>query len=832
MNWLETLLTPALVRAVGYTLLHSLWQGALVALALAGLLLLLRRHSAQVRYTVTAASLGLILLLACVTFTRYYLTAPQAVTEAAQQVQVPSAAYEAAVAEAPAAHPLSKQVVLAYIEHNLPLIVTLWLLGLLTMTLRLLGGLAYVQRLRHYGTRPLGLAWQHRLANLSERAGLKRPVALLESSLVRVPVVIGHLKPMILLPLGAVAGLSPAQMEAILAHELAHVARRDYLINIIQSVAEILFFYHPAVWFLTATLRSERENCCDDVAASLCGDPLVLARALAALAELGLERTAAPRLTMAAVGPRGSLLGRVRRLVQGRGAPTFSEGFMAACVVMMGMVVLCLSAVAALAHPHLAAAAPRLLRQALPALTVPAAPPAPLAPLAPQAPQAPSNDDDDDRKRKAKRQRGKDTQLIVVDRNTASSRRGAPGSVIIEKDKKGRLKELYVNGQRIETDTPDRRGGKKDDERVQIVQMPASDYVRYHTLPGSYTYINNSSADKELDKAFKSKVRKEFEKGFKYKYETGSDGNVRVFRLDPDVDEAALVEHSLRDATRSLERALSDRNLSDGDRERMEEKLSELRGRLEMQDEVRRDADERRREADAVRREADARRREEAAVRREAEARRREEAARVREERARERAERSRIFEEKFVGELRRDGLITDTRNFNLVLTNSSLTLNGKQQPETVLRKYLKIYREVHGSDMTSTGSMSIARNGTDEHVITRDAESYSYMPAPPRPPRAPSAPSAPSAPRAPRAPRAPQAPKTTFLNSVDIRSELLRDQLINSGDRTLQFRLNNKEMVVNGKAQPAEVAERYRKLLGGAEGSRSVNMDIVIDND
>ncbi|WP_400193770.1 M56 family metallopeptidase [Hymenobacter sp. B81] len=835
MNWLENLLTPALVRAVGYTILHSLWQGAVVALALAGLLLLLRRHSARVRYSVTAAALGLLLLLAGVTFLRYYLTAPVAIVTAAGQAQLSAAvAPVAAVASSPAAaHPLSAQVVLAYFEHNLPLIVTVWLLGLLTMSLRLLGGLAYVQRLRHYGTRPLGLAWQHRLASLSARAGLKRPVTLLESSLVRVPVVVGHLKPLILLPLGAVAGLSPAQMEAILAHELAHVARRDYLVNIIQSVAEILFFYHPAMWFLTATLRAERENCCDDVAASLCGDPLVLARALAALAELGLERTVAPRLTMAAVGPRGSLLGRVRRLVQGRGAPTFSEGFWAACVVMMGMVLLGISAVTALAHPQLAVAAPRLLRQAvLPVLRAPASPaPALVAALAPAPPTVAADDDDDkDRKRKAKRRKGGETRVIVLDGADAPRRRGQAGSVIIEKDKKGRLTDLYVDGQRVETAAPDRRGGKKDDERVEVIQLPQPG--RGYAPARAYTYWSDG---KSADKYLAGKLGRDFDQArFQEEmarlqaelHRSGSQLHALAGGHGPSPDTDRIVREALRSAERGLEQARLRGDLSEADKAKIEQELERVR-------EQRHELDEKRHEAEEQRREETLRLQDEARVERD---RLRAERDRARAERDRVRAERDariRKAEDDIITELVKDGLIKDKQTFQLSLTARELVVNGQKQPAATAAKYRRLYEEGTGRTISETGTVLLnASGGNMNRIYTSSSSSDGFMPAPPAPPTPPTnlAPAAPKALRAPRAPRPPRAPKAVF-NSTDVRAALIRDNIIGATDQTLQLRLNSKEMVVNGKKQPADVAERYRKLLGGTEGG-SINMNVTITND
>ena len=155
---------------------------------------------------------------------------------------------------------------------------------------------------------------------------------LLESALVDVPTVIGWMKPVILLPASALAGLSPAQLEAILAHELAHIRRHDYLVNLLQTLVETLLFYHPAVWWLSRRIRIERENCCDDLAVSLCGDPVAYAQALADLEEL---RGRGGQLVMAANG--GSLVHRVRRLL---GAPSHAgrgPGWLAGSVAVLLM---------------------------------------------------------------------------------------------------------------------------------------------------------------------------------------------------------------------------------------------------------------------------------------------------------------------------------------------------------------------------------------------------------------------------------------------------------------------------------------------------------------
>ncbi|RAK67120.1 M56 family metallopeptidase [Hymenobacter edaphi] len=869
MNWLETLLTPALVRAVGYTILHSLWQGAVVALALGGLMLVLRRHSAQVRYRVTAAALGLVLLLALVTFVRYYATALPATDVAATAAPaLPATADVAtpAVAAAAVEGPLSTATVLRYVEHNLPLLVTIWLLGLLTMTLRLLGGLAYVQRLRHYGTRPLGLLWQTRLNNLAERAGLDKPVQLLESSLVRVPVVVGHLKPLILLPMGAVAGLAPAQLEAILAHELAHVVRRDYLINLLQSVAEILLFYHPAVWFLTATLRSERENCCDDVAASLCGDPLVLARALAALAELGLERTAAPRLSMAATGPKGSLLGRVRRLVQGRTAPTFTEGFMAACVVMVGLLLLSFTAAAALANPRFAEA-PRLLRNTMlrPFMGEVATPEDVCTEDVPEAWQVAerpeqttqtttttatsttvTTSDDDDPKRKNKRKAKGSSQVVVVD---GAGRRGEPGTVIIEKDKKGRVTDMYVNGQRVDAASAD--GGKDKDSRTQVIRVPSNGRQTYtYVGPGDYKF--NYNFDQKFNSAeFQQQMKKlqidlrQLEKlnhlnGLNFSYS----GN----------DWAQVQREALASAEKSLAKARTDRDLSEAEREKIEEALDNIRDqRNDLRERVREQSDAQREHAEALR---EAQRDREEALR-EAESARRDELNRQRDEaraeRDRARAERDRVraerdarnraAEDAIINDMVKEGIIKDRTVFQLSMSGRDLVVNGQKQSETVAAKYRRMYEEGTGRTLGESGTLVLNVNGSNVNRIfssnsTSNTEHWTAPepPLPPAPPAAPRtwrgvAPVAPVAPRAPRAPRAPLAPRTTTVNGVNLSDQLRQDGLIGEADRSYQFRLNGTEMVVNGKKQSADLAAKYRKLMGGAKGEK-VNMNITVNAD
>jgi len=183
-------------------------------------------------------------------------------------------------------------------------------LGVALFSARLIGGWRVVTRLRRVAVAPPPAEWRDALAALMARMRVSAPVRLLVSSLAPVPMVLGWLRPVILAPVGMLTGLPAEQVRALLAHELAHVLRRDYLVNILQSVAEAALFYHPAVWWISERIRVEREACCDDMAVEVTGD---------------LSFTPAPWPTwIHAAGracgwPRaadgGSLVSRIRRLL-------------------------------------------------------------------------------------------------------------------------------------------------------------------------------------------------------------------------------------------------------------------------------------------------------------------------------------------------------------------------------------------------------------------------------------------------------------------------------------------------------------------------------------
>jgi beta-lactamase regulating signal transducer with metallopeptidase domain len=253
----------------------------------------------------------LMFVMPVATFTVLRASAGQAAASQAGALAIKVTAQASAAVSAAAENQQAwPRLVFDRLSPLLPWLVAAWILGVLALSLRLLGGWRYVKYLRRHGTRPVSGEYQQVLEGVLKRLRITKPISLLESTVIKIPTVIGWLRPAILLPTSALTGLSADQIKAIIAHELAHIRRYDFLINLLQTVIETLLFYHPAVWWVSKRVRAERENCCDDVAVSVCGDALNYARALTKLEQL---RSVQPQLAVAATG--GSLLGRIRRLV-------------------------------------------------------------------------------------------------------------------------------------------------------------------------------------------------------------------------------------------------------------------------------------------------------------------------------------------------------------------------------------------------------------------------------------------------------------------------------------------------------------------------------------
>lgn len=331
MAMLEHLLSQHMIERLGWTLIHFVWQAAAVAMLLVIVLRLLRKSSANARYAASCLALLLVAALPVATMQLVRTSGPVAeagpvqaplpmadvspveVIETAELPVEPPDAQPLTAATPPDRTPWTQRAAAA-LKPALPYLVVGWLLGVLGLSAWHLGGWAQLQRMKRRTIREVATPLRMRLVALSERLGIHRAIGLLESALVEVPTVVGWFKPVILLPASALTGLDSEQLSAILAHELAHIRRRDYLVNIAQTVVEILGFYHPAVWWISHKIRDERENCCDDVAVQVCGDSVRYARALTRLEEMRHHRT---ELAVAASG--GSLVTRIGRLL---GRPT------------------------------------------------------------------------------------------------------------------------------------------------------------------------------------------------------------------------------------------------------------------------------------------------------------------------------------------------------------------------------------------------------------------------------------------------------------------------------------------------------------------------------
>lgn len=296
------------VQALAWALVHFVWQGT--AIGLMAFVALRATRPASARYAIGVGALALMLAAPVATFI-VLSNSPATVSSHQQPSPAPMAPkpVEPAVSSRvdDSAASVTPAAPLRVSPEMLAMAVMSWIGGVAFFSMRLFGGWVVARRMARHAVTPAAVHIQRMAVDLAERMNVRRVVQVLESTAIAVPVMVGWLKPAIVLPVAALANLSPSQLEALLAHELAHVRRHDYLVNVLQSLAEALLFYHPAVWWLSRHIRAERELCCDDLAVGVC-DRLVYATALTDLATL-----ATPGVALAATD--GNLVQRVRRIL-------------------------------------------------------------------------------------------------------------------------------------------------------------------------------------------------------------------------------------------------------------------------------------------------------------------------------------------------------------------------------------------------------------------------------------------------------------------------------------------------------------------------------------
>ncbi|HET7461291.1 MAG TPA: M56 family metallopeptidase [Longimicrobium sp.] len=341
-----------LVFAAGWALVHSLWQCTLIALGLRIALAAVPARAAAARYWLCCAALAAMLVSTAATAWSAARAAPaglraaSTIAEARTAVPAPAAPRPPRLDGAAPLRALRPTVVAlggaraAWDEAArgvvrwFPALVTLWALGVALFSARLWGGWWLVRRLVRIGVAPPPAAVAAVLERLRRTIGVSRPVRLLTSARVHVPTVVGWLRPVILLPVSALTGLTPRQIELLILHELAHVRRHDHLVAVLQAVAEAALFHHPAAWWASARIREAREHCCDDLVASLEG----VRDYVDALASMEAARRRLPALALAADG--ASLASRVRRLVEARAQRPSSAPRLAAGGVLLAVAAL------------------------------------------------------------------------------------------------------------------------------------------------------------------------------------------------------------------------------------------------------------------------------------------------------------------------------------------------------------------------------------------------------------------------------------------------------------------------------------------------------------
>ncbi|WP_421798391.1 ankyrin repeat domain-containing protein [Haliscomenobacter sp.] len=351
---IEHIFSPEMIYALGWTLIHTLWQGALFACLLAVTLIALRRYSAEARYVVAVGLLFGFFITTVFTFVNLYRssTSPElAILHFQKQVEpknnigkdlAAKVQTELAQEQGDSRITISFQErMVNYYNENLPLIVTLWLLGVMVLFLRLLGQLAYVQRLKVYGVAHFPASWQDKLRELEQQLDLHRVVQYFLSYRVDSPMAFGWLRPVVLFPAGLFKTLDDTQIYAILAHELAHVKRNDFLANLLQRLLLTLFFYHPGLWWMSARIEEEREHSCDDLAVRMTKQPIGYAKTLLHLTETQMNKSSvAMGYQGANPSNRKSFKARITRLLSNSlTKASFSEGITTASILGLTLVI-------------------------------------------------------------------------------------------------------------------------------------------------------------------------------------------------------------------------------------------------------------------------------------------------------------------------------------------------------------------------------------------------------------------------------------------------------------------------------------------------------------
>lgn len=310
-NWFDN----AIARAVGRTFIHSLWQGLLLTIVAALIILFTRRTAPALRYQLLSGLFVLFIGIACFTLVRELQQDTRPATSVILTENFQGSTETSVIQQGPVVELTVQDRFKTWFDQYISWIMAAWFLVFFIKCIRLAGGLDRVKRLCRYNSYSIPV-WQRRVDELTEILQINQKVLLFESVKVTVPIVVGFFKPVILLPVGLLSNLPIDQVEAILLHELAHIRRKDYLFNLLQCVVEKIFFFNPAVLWLSSRIREEREICCDAIAVGITRNKLAFIHALLSFQEGrpwdGLQPYT--RYTHAFPGRKNHLLHRVKRI--------------------------------------------------------------------------------------------------------------------------------------------------------------------------------------------------------------------------------------------------------------------------------------------------------------------------------------------------------------------------------------------------------------------------------------------------------------------------------------------------------------------------------------
>jgi bla regulator protein BlaR1 len=365
-----------LIQAFSWTLIHSLWQGLLLAIATGLVLLASKKSRPALRYNLLT---GLMLLFVTANGVTFYLEYNKSESVNAQINLISISNYtniENASTGTITQHYGANwlHLFLDFCSSNAFMIVMVWLVVFLTKSVRAVMGMRYINQLRHERTFAVAEHWQQKIQQLATKLNMRSQVILMESEMVSVPAVIGFLKPLILVPVGFLASIPYAQVEAILLHELAHIRRRDFLVNLFQNFTESIYFFNPPLIWLSNLIREEREHCCDDLAIAVIDNKSAFVNALVIFQE---QKLSAQRQAVAFAGKRNHLLDRIKRIIynNNKQLDAMEKLFVTASVLTVTVLLAAFS-------PEI----PKPPKAPKPPKVDIAAPPVPPVPLAPPAP--------------------------------------------------------------------------------------------------------------------------------------------------------------------------------------------------------------------------------------------------------------------------------------------------------------------------------------------------------------------------------------------------------------------------------------------------------------